>query len=521
MRSLLILTLLLLLAAPARAGTYEHHTLSATSPGLDGWSPRVAAPGGFVAATTGAGGLSLAFWARPWFAPGDTAEWTYTAAADTTVADLGLERAVAGLGGGDWNTLFGAIVDGRWRHVAYDVPSVARSWGRVAGTGLGADRFVARLACGGPHACVAAGAATLQMRAARVVLHDGRAPTVSTVQGDLAEDRVLSGTAALSFAAADRGGGVYRALAEVDGVAGPAVPIGDGRCRDLIDGGDPYQFAHRRPCPLDAGAAVAVDTTRLADGRHVVAVWVEDAAGNRTAVFGPAARTVANAAPRPAPAPRPPVPAAPVRPGVVVAWLERGGRRAASVTARYGERVRVRGRVTDAAGRPLAGSALAIAEQVPGRTWTAATGVRTLPDGRFTAFTRIGPSRRLRITAPDGARGPLLTVRVRAPVTVRALRRGGAAIVRGRLRGGHVPRGGALVELQARSGRWWVTHLVVRTWSTGRFGGRLERVQPGRLAVRARVPRQAGLPFAAGLGRAVSPPRPPRRAGRTGRGTSR
>jgi hypothetical protein len=48
MRSLLTLALVLLLAAPARAGTYEHYTISPFSPGLDGWSPYVAAPGGFV-----------------------------------------------------------------------------------------------------------------------------------------------------------------------------------------------------------------------------------------------------------------------------------------------------------------------------------------------------------------------------------------------------------------------------------------------------------------------------------------
>ena len=205
MRSLLILTLLLLLVVvdPARAGTYEHHTLSAASPGLDGWSPHVAAPGGFVAAGAAAGGLSLAFWARPWFAPGDVGDWTYAAAADTTIADVELERAVAGIGGGDWNTLFGAIVDGRWRNWAWDVPSADRPWGRVSATGLGAERLVALLQCGGPHVCVAAGTASMQLRAARVVLHESHAPTVRSSRvwwcRPCAQERQWSDPAAFSL----------------------------------------------------------------------------------------------------------------------------------------------------------------------------------------------------------------------------------------------------------------------------------------------------------------------------------
>jgi hypothetical protein len=56
-----------------------------------------------------------------------------------------------------------------------------------------------------------------------------------------------------------------------------------------------------------------------------------------------------------------------------------------------------------------------------------------------------------------------------------------------------------LVELQARERGRWVTRLVVRTFRSGRYAGRL-----GSAArhIRARVPHQAGLPFAAGLARA-------------------
>jgi hypothetical protein len=500
MRSLLILVLFATLAAPARAGTYEHHTLPS---GLDGWSPGVVTTGGFVATGATPDRLWMGFWARPWFEPGELAEWVYTAPEDTTIAGWGLERAVAGVPAGDWNTLFGEIVDGRWHHAAWDVPSVVRPWGAVGGYVPGATRLVARLVCGGPHIC--AGPASMELRAARFALHDGHAPAVSEVQGELADERVLAGAAGLSFAAADRGGGVYRAVIEVDGVPGEPVLVGDGRCRDAIAGGDPYQFAHRRPCPLQVGASMRLDTTRLAEGRHVVAVHVEDAAGNRTPVYGPAVKIVDNV---PAPSP----PASSARP-VVTAWLEHRGRRRA-VTVRYGTRVRLRGRVTDGDGGPLRAAPVEIAAQPidglgraiaagdsPGdgaahESWPPAAGVRTRADGRFTAFIRVGPSRRLRIAAA-GETGPQLTVWVRAPLTVH--RRGRR--VEGRLLGAHVPRGGALVELQTRAGRRWITRRVVRTSRSGRFAGRLGRAAP----VRVRVPRQAGLPYATGLARLAQP----------------
>jgi hypothetical protein len=500
MRPLLTLALALLLAAPARAGTYEHYTLSPFSPGLDGWSPYVVAPGGFVGTSAPWDGLVAQFWARTSFAPGERAGWIYTPPPDTAVASWDIERTVTGIGGGHWNTLLSATVDGRSRYVWTDVPSQNRSWARVGGTGLAASQLLAGLHCGGPSACIPLGSARLQLRGSRVVLHDPHAPQVEAVQGDLVDAQVLRGTAALSLRATDRGGGVYRVFAEVDGRAGPLVELGDARCRDVLPGGDPYQFAFRQPCPPAAGATVALDTTVLSDGRHTIAVKVADAAGNEMTALGPVTRAVDNVPdPRPAPAP-PQRPAAPpaLRP-VVTAWLERGHRRGLDLTAGYGERVRLRGRVTGTAGR----AALDIAERVDlgGAPWRPITGVRTLADGTFSAIVRTGPSRRLRISTSDTE----LRLHVRAPVTVR-WRRG---MLRGRLRGGHLPRGGAFVELQRRTRGRWRTERVVRTFSSGRFAARLPR---GR--VRAVVPRQPGLPFARGVSR-------PRTAGRTAPRTSR
>ena len=554
-----LLLMLAVLVPSAHAGTYEHRSLSASAPELDGWSPAVFAPGGHVSAGLEGVVPWAGFFDRNPFAPGELGEWAYAAPAGTTIDVWGIDREVAGIGPGDWNTLFYAVSGDRWRLVAHEVPSANRAWERLHLGGLDADRVVARLVCGGPRACHrGAAGTTLKLHDSRVRLRDASAPAVSAVQGDLAERPVLAGKERLSFSASDRGGGVYRTLIEVDGLElGAAVvdPNG-GRCRDLVPGGE-LQTTARVPCPLSASATAILDTTHLADGRHTIVVRVEDAAGNRTTVFGPATRTVANRTASPAPPPErppavvapppaaapPPPGAAPARRAVVHAWLERGRRRLVAVTARYGDRIRIRGRVTDAEGGPLRGAPLRLSERLidgfgrpvaltvlgdrrpvarttqparpsfgtadrrPRVPWTPVTGLRTRSDGRFTAFTRIGPSRRIRISGPHGARGPRLTLRVRAPISLRSVTRG---VARGRLRGGYVPRTGALVELQARAAGRWQTRRVVRTRRSGRFAARL----PGVWKVRARVPRQPGLPYAVGVS-------PPRTAGRTGAGTSR
>jgi hypothetical protein len=103
----------------------------------------------------------------------------------------------------------------------------------------------------------------------------------------------------------------------------------------------------------------------------------------------------------------------------VTASLELGGRRLRAATVPPGVRVRIRGRVIGRGGRPVAGAALAAVARQSGDIWRPITGVRTRPNGRFTAFTRIGPSRRLRFVyyaygdSLHGRRSPELRVRVR------------------------------------------------------------------------------------------------------------
>jgi hypothetical protein len=129
---------------------------------------------------------------------------------------------------------------------------------------------------------------------ARFDVEDSSSP-VGGLVGPATDAQVWSRVTRFGLNAADSGGGLYRAMIEVDGVDALPVPLGDAArpCREL--GRDPNlnEFAAAQPCPLriDNGS-LDVDTTKLPQGRHVVRVLLEDAAGNRTAVFGPVTRNI-------------------------------------------------------------------------------------------------------------------------------------------------------------------------------------------------------------------------------------
>jgi len=127
------------------------------------------------------------------------------------------------------------------------------------------------------------------------------------------------------------------------------------------------------------------------------------------------------------------------------AWLERGRRRVRRTTVTWPARVRVRGVLTDLRGRPLRRTPVRMLERVAGRRWRAITGVRTRRDGRLTTFTRVGPSRQVRLV--HGGARVTLRLRVRAAVRVWIRRRGRVTLVRGQVLGGRVPRAGLRVRL--------------------------------------------------------------------------
>ena len=97
--------------------------------------------------------------------------------------------------------------------------------------------------------------------------------------------------------------------------------------------------------------------------------------------------------------------------------------------------------------------------------------------------------------------------RARLSATPRVVRPGGTVRFAGRLRGGHVPRAGKLVELQARVGAGWRTFATIRSDRRGRLrhAHRFAATGRGRTYLfRLLVRREAAYPFERATSRAVA-----------------
>jgi hypothetical protein len=188
-------------------------------------------------------------------------------------------------------------------------------------------------------------------------------------------------------------------------------------------------------------------------------------------------------------------PAAAAPSGRLTAWLERGRRRVRATSVRWPTRVRIRGRLTDRAGSPLARTPVRMLERIDGRRWRSITDVRTRRDGRLTSFTKIGPSRHVRLVY--GRASVTLRLRVRAAARLRVRRAGAMTLVSGQLLGGRVPAAGVRLRLQSRRDAGWSTRAVLRTDGLGRFSasGRA----PAGVRLRIMIPAQRGYPFARGV----------------------
>jgi hypothetical protein len=132
--------------------------------------------------------------------------------------------------------------------------------------------------------------------------------------------------------------------------------------------------------------------------------------------------------------------------------------------------------------------------------------LRTDGAGRVEVRLPTGASRTFRVSfagdallLPSSDRASVRTpAHARFVVTPRAVRAGGAVRFSGRLLGGHVPRAGKLVELQARVRSGWRTFATLRTDRRGRyrFTHRFSPASGGRTyRFRLRVRREAAYPF--------------------------
>jgi hypothetical protein len=290
----------------------------------------------------------------------------------------------------------------------------------------------------------------------------------------------------------------------VDGqdALGVVADANGGRCADAdATNSDPHEFLWPVPCRASVAPTVSVDAGALPLGSHAISLAVEDAAGNRTTLYGPVAKTIV--------APPADRGAANGTPASDAARFT--GKRHRTVTTSFKHRrLRVRGRLVGPDGKPIAGAVVDVASQLhrAGSPFRIIGHTRTSRRGGFSYKAPPGASRTLRFGyrshVNDTANAAVLDVlqRVRASATLHASRhvvgRGGSVTFRGRLRGGYVPQRGKLVELQATDRGRWRTFALVRSSRRGAFHYRYRFSGSGRFAFRARVRFERAYPYVLG-----------------------
>jgi hypothetical protein len=484
---------------------------STGGPGLDALD-RCAEPGhGFLATVSGV-------WPHP---VGSMAWWRFAAPPGTVIEGAALEYSG-----------YARPFDGQSEGIVYlrtaagAIPAIELGSGPlparwVSVRGLHEAWLQATAQCDGPsgNADCQAGTvhATIEVLRSEVVLADDAPPNAGPAGGSAVAAATWQGTETFAFAASDQGSGVYQAVLEVDGAPVLARTIDDwrGRCVDTTAG--ERVFTRPQPCPISADALVTVDAATLPAGDHDVALRVSDAAGNlrtvyaaRKTIAGPAAPVAAaSAAAEPDERSSAPAPAA----VLVARWARTRG---TTLTARYGVRSVIRGRLTGPGGIGVANARIELLTAIDGRRAVALDkgGARTRADGRFTLVVGRGVCSRTlllryRRHAGDAATAQArLRLRVRAGVAL-ALAPGAvpgrrAVAVAGRLVGRPLPHRRTLVELQARRpGRPWATVRLLRAGRDGRFSARYAPPRRGRRELRAVVRATADYPYATGASRPV------------------
>jgi hypothetical protein len=351
--------------------------------------------------------------------------------------------------------------------------------------------------------------ARLQLHRADIELRDDLAPVIVTPpSGPLVNARgPLAGVQSVSLTATDRGGGVSQVAFEVDGTVVERVTLdaNGGACR--------VPFRAPVPCKPVASGTVGFDTAKVPDGTHSLRILVTDATGTNVTPWGPVTITTANRSCNPAPR----VDSLELTARIAGGGRKRGGRKKGGrrvVATAYGRKVRVRGTLRTPEGAPVPHAALCVAtrQQRAHAPLRPARALTTDAAGRFSFRLPRGPSRRAYVVArvPGGAVSSSVVVRVKAPVRLRPsrrhLRNGQSLKLRGRLRGRPRPRRGMLVEMQVQRGRRYQTFATTHARRNGRFSLRYRFTRTSgvqRYRFRALVRRQPTYPYATGASRPV------------------
>jgi hypothetical protein len=423
----------------------------------------------------------------------------------------------------------------------------------VSASNLGSNLYV-HASCGGvtTYKCPSGKgdsngyAAVVYLYAADLTLEQSSQPTVSNVSGELATASSLSGTADLSFHAADSGSGVYQAVFIIDGTetGRTTLDANGGRCNDVGQTSDGLPaFLYLQPCAASLDADVPFDTTTLSDGTHHLVVSVTNAAGVSTVALDRKIAVLNHPLPPtppshetpsqpssggqgPAPTtkneqliqinPAPQLQLAGSTPATVGATLQVRWATTAhsSLSGAYGRPHTALGRLSTTLGAPIAGARVQVfsTPRLQGAHTLALAATTTAADGSFRVRIPASvPSSQLTFAYTSHPSSPVpdavaaLTLTVPAHLTLRVTPRtshiGGTIAFAGTLSGVPLPPGGKQLILEARTLHGpWHQFRVLSTASRGRFRAtyRFRLSGPITYEFRALSPREADFPYGTG-----------------------
>ncbi len=528
--------LLLVLAAAAHAGRYHDYscrTPSGESAPVDGWSgATTGVTFSYVENTCAKGGaLVAALGDEPAERQADTdaATWTLTLPSPETLAGATLWRAGDTAGGTKINATYAFFFSGPTNKSVFDEcvnefycpsrgtttqPLSSENRVVVPASNLGTHLYMTTTCTGAAeYKCqIAVGdaqgySAVAYLYGADLVLEQTEGPTANNVSGPLATDQPVNGTSDLIFSATDPGAGIYQALFNVDGNVIQSAPINEngGHCRDVGQTTDGLAaFFYSQPCLKSVTADVGFDSTKVGNGVHHLIVSVSDAAGNTATVLDRS----------------------------IIVQNEQGACNAAcdghaslhAADTRLLRRTLVRrfgnsgfslaGQLVDHVGSPMKGAGIELRQQAsyPGARNLLVATATTNAKGEWKLRVPRGPSRLVTVGYRSRSNNPTFATQLQYRETVaagvrlaapRGARPGRAFAFRGKLAGGYIPRGGALVSLEIFFGGEWREIALLRTNRRGGFGYRytFAAIGPATYRFRAQLPHTIGYPFSSSVSR--------------------
>jgi hypothetical protein len=470
--------------------------------------------------------------------PYEGPEWVFTSPAGSTIAGGSVTATLTSPHGQAWLSTPNATYDSADVLANCQYNLACGGGGTLSGTfpitHPGGTNLYAIAVCVGPYegatSCPASGGldAGIYLSSADIALSNGATPAASGLGGTLLNPNA-QGTQELTFNASDPGGpGVYLVTAQIDGktVYSGTPNNNEGRCVPVGSSGGALMFDYSQPCRTSESVDLAINTTALADGQHVLKVTIEDAAGNTSVVYDGTITTKQPSNGSLGALPGPGMGAASLGLSVGVgapngtdaseaAQLRLGVRQ--RITQTFAHRaLRLTGRLLNAQGHPIAGAVLDVIQEVAGSSRTQVIAhTRTSDDGSFIARVPAGPSRLIEVAyrafsadsgyAAEAKIEESVRAGVRLIIAPRRTSSEGTITLSGRVLG-PVPRQGVMVDLLVHYRGRWEPFRTPRTDAAGHFAVSYQfQGALGRFPFRAEVPSsQADFPFGYGLSEVVN-----------------